>query len=657
MENNTNLIPPSPQININSLNPFTRFCYSIGAIPTSYLVSMTYEEQLLWLCNYLENTVIPAFNNNVEVVKELQNNFTDLSNNVNELYNKLKSYVDNYFNNLDLQQAINNKLDEMIKNGEFEQIMTLYFPYLTPELYGAKGDGITDDTISIQNAINDAIEKKLPFHFFSKTYLISNIKIEDTIVIYGNNAILKSINNNTNENLLEIIDDGINFSVINDLIIDGNKLNNSNAINGLYIFKNSWGDTHGKLTNISIYNCSGNGIFISGTYSNSSIRELYLDKILSYSNEKSGLFSNSMTDSFIINSTFHGNGEHGIYLDHTGSIRITNCKSYFNGSNINSEIDISRIPASAFVVTLDNEPLQGKKYYTRSGTGTWQNPYSFTIFSGSSFEEGTSYYELTSNYLNHGNGIFLDSCTNTILTSCEIQDNAGDGIYVNKGSGFNFINSSCDSNGLIWDENVNILSYQSKNLVQYFYGIYLNNTTYININGFFNDYRYNDTGYIQRASCFLNLTQNSNITITTRLQLLSIEYNNISINNNNIYINGSPLSFDFDLSNITLTDENYSIVNNDWNGSYIKVKNKTVYFKLVLQNDNYLPTSNTQIATINNSLLPLLFYSQLAPVSLLYADSFDNFGFFSIDKQGNMKIKSSVENAKFINVQGCYSLN
>ena len=77
---------------IETLRPFTRFCCTIGNLPTGYMESLTYEEQLIWLCNYLENVVIPAVNNNAEAVKELQ-----------DLYVVLKDYVDNYFNNLDVQ--------------------------------------------------------------------------------------------------------------------------------------------------------------------------------------------------------------------------------------------------------------------------------------------------------------------------------------------------------------------------------------------------------------------------------------------------------------------------------------------------------------------------------------------------------------------------
>lgn len=97
---------------INSLNPFARFCCTIGNLPSSYMASLTYEEQLLWFCDYLKNTVIPAVNNNAEVVKELQ-----------ELYVKLKNYVDNYFENLDVQNEINNKLDEMAEDGTLQNII------------------------------------------------------------------------------------------------------------------------------------------------------------------------------------------------------------------------------------------------------------------------------------------------------------------------------------------------------------------------------------------------------------------------------------------------------------------------------------------------------------------------------------------------------
>lgn len=110
--------PASPMISPESIGPFARFCCTLGMIPSSYKVSMTYEEQLMWLCNYLENTIIPTINNNSQATQEIQTLFVELSN-----------YVANYFENLDVQNEINNKLDTMAEDGT---LMSLIGPYLQP---------------------------------------------------------------------------------------------------------------------------------------------------------------------------------------------------------------------------------------------------------------------------------------------------------------------------------------------------------------------------------------------------------------------------------------------------------------------------------------------------------------------------------------------
>lgn len=89
-----------------------KFCLTIGMLPTSYKLSLTYEEQILAIGRYLEEEVYPAINNNAEALLELQN-----------LYQDLKDYVDNYFEDLDIQEEINNKLDEMVEDGTFNEII------------------------------------------------------------------------------------------------------------------------------------------------------------------------------------------------------------------------------------------------------------------------------------------------------------------------------------------------------------------------------------------------------------------------------------------------------------------------------------------------------------------------------------------------------
>ena len=99
-------------INPNTLKPFGKFCVTLGMIPSSYKASLTYEEQLLWFCNYLETKVIPAVNNNAEALEEVQ-----------ALYEELRKFMIDYFAHLDVQEEIDNKLDEMAESGTLADII------------------------------------------------------------------------------------------------------------------------------------------------------------------------------------------------------------------------------------------------------------------------------------------------------------------------------------------------------------------------------------------------------------------------------------------------------------------------------------------------------------------------------------------------------
>ena len=135
-------------IDVKTLNPFRRFIYTIGALPSSYLISMTYEEQLVWFCNYLEKTVIPTINNNGLAVEELQ-----------AKYIELKSYVNNYFENLDVQEEINNKLDDMAESGELADIIAQYL-----SLAGLLVYNTVDDLKGADNVAIGSICKTLGFN-------------------------------------------------------------------------------------------------------------------------------------------------------------------------------------------------------------------------------------------------------------------------------------------------------------------------------------------------------------------------------------------------------------------------------------------------------------------------------------------------------------
>ena len=96
-------------------SPFKRLVMSIGSLPSSFTDSMSYYEAMAWLINYIEGTLIPVVNNNSAVTEELQQVVADL-----------KDYVENYFENLDVQEEINNKLDEMAEAGTLTDIIAQY---------------------------------------------------------------------------------------------------------------------------------------------------------------------------------------------------------------------------------------------------------------------------------------------------------------------------------------------------------------------------------------------------------------------------------------------------------------------------------------------------------------------------------------------------
>lgn len=59
--------------------------------------------------------------NNVNTLGEQVENVTDA-------FINLENYINNYFNNLDIQEEINNKLDEMAESGELGEIISQYIP-------------------------------------------------------------------------------------------------------------------------------------------------------------------------------------------------------------------------------------------------------------------------------------------------------------------------------------------------------------------------------------------------------------------------------------------------------------------------------------------------------------------------------------------------
>ena len=118
---------------VEKLTPFTKMIMTIGTLPSSFYASMSYYESMVWLYEYLKNEVIPTVNNNAEACEELQEKFIELNQDEKDFkeyidgkVEELETYMNNYFDNLDVQQEINNKLDAMALDGTLTNLIKAY---------------------------------------------------------------------------------------------------------------------------------------------------------------------------------------------------------------------------------------------------------------------------------------------------------------------------------------------------------------------------------------------------------------------------------------------------------------------------------------------------------------------------------------------------
>lgn len=123
------------------------------------------------LCKIVDklNAVITQTNTQTENIEKLEEAFTTL-----------KNYVDNYFNNLDVQTEINNKLDEMATSGELEAIIASYLNTQAVRGFSTLND-LKNATGLITGAICQTSGKTTYKDGLGSLYRIRNITNEDIV--------------------------------------------------------------------------------------------------------------------------------------------------------------------------------------------------------------------------------------------------------------------------------------------------------------------------------------------------------------------------------------------------------------------------------------------------------------------------------------------
>lgn len=219
-------------INVEKIKPtglFTNYIYK--AIPLAFDESMSYYETLCGLLSYLKDTVIPTLNNNADAIIEVQN-----------LITQLQSYVDNYFDNLDVQEEINNKLDDMAEHGELTDIIAQYL-----QLAGVLAFNTVNDLINAENIVNGSICKTLGDityndgkGAFYKIRTITSADVVDGVNIIALNVSDTLIAEKMPDYYINEINNNLT-NINNDINTTNTRITNLNTIKNLVIIGDSYG--------------------------------------------------------------------------------------------------------------------------------------------------------------------------------------------------------------------------------------------------------------------------------------------------------------------------------------------------------------------------------------------------------------------------------
>lgn len=201
-------------------------------LPTIYDDSLSYMELL--------NKVVYVINLAIDDVGAVETNVASLLT----AFEQLQQYTNDYFDNLDVQEEVNNKLDEMVESGALAEVIATYFGWWkTPEMYGAVGDGVADDTEAISNCLNNPYVKMEK----NKQYKVTTNIDSTSNVIEGNNSkIIYGGESTTYRGLINLNTDG--YIKVNQLNLDGGNL----VANGLFIYD---GFNDSNLDYLKITNC------------------------------------------------------------------------------------------------------------------------------------------------------------------------------------------------------------------------------------------------------------------------------------------------------------------------------------------------------------------------------------------------------------------
>ena len=132
---------------------------------------------------------------------------------------------------------------------------------LRPEQFGAKGDGVNDDTEAINKALSAGRAVLLSS---GKTYIVSGVNIQSGHAILGDPANRPIIKLKNSANAHTVFGNNVSDVVLRDIIVDGNKsaqsIGSGNNWRGVYFLGNC---ARISATRVTVINAVDHGFFLS----------------------------------------------------------------------------------------------------------------------------------------------------------------------------------------------------------------------------------------------------------------------------------------------------------------------------------------------------------------------------------------------------------
>lgn len=412
-------------------------------------------------------------------VIEQTNLMEDNENELVRVYNELYNYVEHYFDNLDVQEEINNKLDEMASDGSLLQLLSDRVVPVYVDIYENLCENVIVGNETYKdwsNAFTQALSENRCICLKPHDYYISDtILIENETSIIGENKWLSKIilipySEITGEGIIE---NRSQHCVFRNFCVYGNDELNVDEKTGIYFNKlTGVSNNDNIIDSMVICHIKGNGIYITqNSYDNHIINTVVYRC-------NNGIVLNT-TDNYIDNCIVRSVLRDG-YVLYRGSNTISNSKAYFTG-RINSNSVTENVGCGFIITDLDND---------NSGSTNKIN----NCFAQECGYHGFSAHDVNntefSNCLSDSNGVYIETSDGFHLENCNYSTITGDvtnkayltgkqekGIYIT--GIFNSVNIKVDTWTLYRNVLFKDLFYSNYSITN---SIIINNQQYINPN-------------------------------------------------------------------------------------------------------------------------------------------------------------------------------